>query len=279
MGSVAPSPKRRPSVLTVAGSDSSGGAGIQADLKTMEALGVFGQCAITALTAQNTCGVIGVEAASPEFVALQIKAVFEDIRPQAVKVGMLGSSDIACAVADELVVQKAENVVLDPVMVATSGASLSGDATVRAMCERLVPLAAVLTPNLPEAEALAGFEVRTRHDMERAAHAIVGGGARAVLVKGGHRGVSDGQGRESACDCLLEADGVPVWFESPFVVTPNTHGTGCTLSSAIASFLARGMDLRQAVGAAKAYVSGALEHDLCLGRGNGPLNHAWMGAE
>lgn len=255
-------------VVTIAGSDSSGGAGIQADIKTMTALGVYAESAITALTAQNTLGVQGVVPVDPAFVALQIDSVFDDIRPDAVKIGMLPTGDIASIVAASLRAHRAERVVLDPVMVATSGAALSEDAAVRALVRDLLPLADVITPNIPEAEVLAEGAIATRDDMVAAAHAIQAKGCKAVLVKGGH--LSD-----AADDVLLRADGSVTWFSQMRIDTSNTHGTGCTLSSAIAARLACGDSVVEAVAAAKAYVTGALSAGLDLGRGSGPMNHMW----
>jgi len=256
------------SALTIAGSDSSGGAGIQADIKTMSALGVFAQSAITALTAQNTTGVYGVHAVPPEFIAQQIEVVFDDIRPQAVKIGMLSEPEQVQAIAQTLQKVQADNIVLDPVMVATSGAELSSNASVDAMRKLLMPLACVVTPNIPEAQVLAGMDITSREQMEQAAHAILAAGAQAVLVKGGHLS-------ETADDYLLQADGTGTWLSAPRIATENTHGTGCTLSSAIASYLALGESLPDAVAKAKQYLTHALENDPQLGKGRGPLNHFW----
>lgn len=259
---------KRPSVVTIAGSDSSGGAGIQADLKTMEAQSVFGQSAIAALTAQNTLGVTGVLTVDPDFVVAQLDAIFADIVPQAVKIGMLSDPQVVRAVAQALVAHQACNIVLDPVMVATSGAELSTSDSVRALIDELFPLACVITPNLSEASVLAGFSIETKADMERAAQAIQAQGASAVLIKGGHLA-----GR--ADDFLVTATGTSYWFEGEVIKTHDTHGTGCSLSSAIASYLAKGYSLPFAVDAAKAYVAGALRNDIHLGHGSGPLNHSW----
>jgi hydroxymethylpyrimidine/phosphomethylpyrimidine kinase len=263
------------SALTIAGSDSSGGAGIQADIKAMMAQGVFAQSVITALTAQNTQGVYGILATPPEFVSAQLEAVFQDIRPDAVKVGMVSDPAVATAIAEGLRRFEAHNVVVDPVMVATSGAALSDDEAVHAVVRELFPLASLVTPNLTEASVLEGIatgaeprSIGTREDMVRAGKAILGLGCAAVLVKGGHVfGAAD--------DVLLTADGAEEWFSAERVDTDNTHGTGCTLSSAIAANLAKGCDVRTAVGEAKRYLTGALQHDPHLGHGNGPLNHAW----
>ena len=233
------------SVLTIAGSDSSGGAGIQADIKTIEAMGLFAQSAITALTAQNTTGVYGVHDVPPAFVSQQIDVVFDDIRPDAVKI------------------------VVDPVMVATSGSELASSEAVVALRQELIPLATVITPNMPEAEALFGERIATRGDQERAASAIARATSVAVLVKGGH-------GENDANDVLARPDGEVIWFEGQRVDTSNTHGTGCTLSSAIACGLAEGKSLEDAVSSAKAYITGALSAGLDLGKGSGPLEHMWQ---
>ena len=256
-------------VLSIAGSDSSGGAGIQADIKTIMAHGLFAETAITALTAQNTTGVFGVADVDPQFVEQQINVVFDDIRPAAVKIGMVSSPEIVHAIARALVRNDARNIVVDPVMVATSGSALIVGDAVRALVDELFPLADVVTPNLPEAEALCGFSVASEADAERAAIAIAqAGAAGAVLVKGGHSG-------EGADDLLRLPDGRFVWLHGARVDTRNTHGTGCTLSSAIACGLAKGLPTKEAVRQAKAYVAGALAAGLDLGRGSGPLNHAY----
>ncbi len=254
-------------VLSIAGSDSSGGAGIQADIKTIAAHGLFAETAITALTAQNTTGVTGVFEVDPAFVVAQIDAVFEDIRPDAVKIGMVASSGIIAAIADALERQGAQNVVLDPVMVATSGARLIDEDAVEALRTRLLPLATVATPNMPEAQVLCGMAVDGDATMERAARTLAEG-KQAVLVKGGHRS-------DAADDVLVEADGSVTWMRGPRIDTKNTHGTGCTLSSAIACGLAEGLDVVASVRRARAYVRGALAAGLDLGRGSGPLDHMW----
>ena len=266
------------SVLTIAGSDSSGGAGIQADIKTITAHGLFAQSAITALTAQNTTGVYGISEITPAFVAQQIDVVFDDIVPDAVKIGMVSSSAIIAAIADRLKARDARNIVLDPVMVATSGSSLVVGDAVKAMVACLFPLATVITPNIPEAEALCGFPVKSRNDMERAAERIAclveeagSISAPAILVKGGHE-LGDSS---DAADFLRLSDGRRVWILGRRFDNPNTHGTGCSLSSAIACGLARGADVESAVRDAKAYVAGAIAAGLDLGRGKGPLNHMW----
>ncbi len=251
--------------LTIAGSDSSGGAGIQADIKTMTANGVFATSAITALTAQNTTGVTDILEATPSFLAAELDAVFTDIFPDAVKIGMVSSAELITVIADKLRQYGARHIVVDPVMVATSGSKLLRDDAVGALTERLLPLAEVLTPNIPEAEILAGMSIESPTDMEAAARTISGKYGCAVLCKGGHD-LND-------ANDLLWKDGQARWFKGRRVDNPNTHGTGCTLSSAIASNLAKGYDLDQAVERAKAYISGALAAQLDLGRGRGPMNH------
>ena len=253
--------------LSIAGSDSSGGAGIQADLKTMTLNGVFAMSAVTALTAQNTTGVRAIMEVTPEFLRQQIDAVFEDIRPDAVKIGMVSSAGLIEAIAERLTFYGAQNVVVDPVMVATSGSSLLESGAVRALKELLLPLAAVATPNIPEAETLSGMTIRSERDMETAARAIGEELGCAVLVKGGHS-VSD------ANDLLWTVEGTR-WFRGRRIQNPNTHGTGCTLSSAIAANLAKGCAMDEAVGRAKEYISGALAAMLDLGHGRGPMDHAF----
>lgn len=251
--------------LTIAGSDSSGGAGIQADIKTMSALGVYAESVVTALTAQNTMGVQGVVATDPDFVFLQMESVFSDIYPNAVKIGMLPTAEVVHAVGQGLQRFDAQNVVLDPVMVATSGAALSEAPAVQSLFD-LLPQASVVTPNIPEAEVLSGMPIETKEDMLAAAKAIRSKGARAVLVKGGHLA-------EEADDVLLEANGAVTWLSAQRVETKNTHGTGCTLSSAIASYLAKGETLKHAVAFAKRYLTEAIQANPGLGKGNGPVNH------
>ncbi|MDY5595413.1 MAG: bifunctional hydroxymethylpyrimidine kinase/phosphomethylpyrimidine kinase [Oscillospiraceae bacterium] len=253
--------------LTIAGSDSSGGAGIQADIKTMTANGVYAMSAITALTAQNTTGVQGIFEVSPDFLAQQLDSIFTDIRPDAVKIGMVSSTGLIEVIARKLREYRAENIVVDPVMVATSGAKLISDDAIAALKEHLLPLATVLTPNIPETEVLSGMAVRTPDDMVAAAKAISEQYRCAVLCKGGHQ-LND-------ANDLLWRDGTSKWFNGKRIDNPNTHGTGCTLSSAIASNLAKGYDLDTSVQKAKAYISGALGAMLDLGRGSGPMNHAF----
>lgn len=251
--------------LTIAGSDSSGGAGIQADIKTMSALGIYAESVVTALTAQNTMGVQGVVATDPDFVLLQMESVFSDIRPNAVKIGMLPTAEVVRAVGQGLQRFGAQNVVLDPVMVATSGAALSEAPAVQVLFD-LLPQASVVTPNIPEAEVLSGIPIETKEDMLTAAKAIQSKRAQAVLVKGGHLA-------EEADDVLLEANGAVTWLSAQRVETKNTHGTGCTLSSAIASYLAKGETLKHAVAFAKRYLTEAIQANPGLGKGNGPVNH------
>jgi len=256
-------------ILTIAGSDSSGGAGIQADIKTIAAHHMYAMSAITALTAQNTTGVTGILDATPEFVAAEIDAVFADIRPDAVKIGMVSQVAIIEVIAARLREHKAENIVVDPVMVATSGSRLLAPDAIGALTGKLFPLATLLTPNIPEAELLTG-----RDDMLRAAEAIrqqiqaENGKVPALLLKGGHLS-------ESADD-LLDDNGSIRWFHAPRIDNPNTHGTGCTLSSAIACNLAKGLPLSDAVQNAKDYITGALKAGLNLGQGSGPLWHDWQ---
>ena len=253
--------------LSIAGSDPSGGAGIQADIKTMTANGVYAMTAVTALTAQNTTGVYGVMEVPPEFVASQLDCIFTDIYPDAVKIGMLSSGAIMKTVAEKLKEYKAKHIVLDPVMVATSGGSLMQDEGVCVMQEELFPLAELITPNMPETEVLTGMKVKDAGDMETAAAMLWEKFHCAVLIKGGHR-VND-------ANDFLYANGRGIWLEGKKIDTPNTHGTGCTLSSAIASNLALGYELEQSVRRAKGYISGALGYGLDLGRGAGPMNHAY----
>ena len=253
--------------LTIAGSDSSGGAGIQADIKTMTANGVFAMSAITALTAQNTTGVTGIMEVSPEFLKEQIDCIFTDIRPDAVKIGMVSSAELIRAIAEKLKEYQAENIVVDPVMVATSGAKLISDDAIGTLKEALLPMADILTPNIPEAEVLSGMEVKTEEDMVKAAEKISRTYHCAVLLKGGHQ-------LNDANDLLCRGE-EHRWFYGKRIDNPNTHGTGCTLSSAIASNLAKGFDMETAVERAKAYISGALGAMLDLGKGSGPMNHAF----
>ncbi len=252
-------------VLSIAGTDPTGGAGIQTDLKTIEAHGLYGMAAITVVIAQNTTGVFGMQAVSPELVAQQIDCVFEDIRPDAVKLGMLYSADIIHAVADRLRAHHAKNVVLDPVMISSSGHALSKPDVMQALQEEIFPLCTLVTPNLHETAAFCGRSVQTRADMEQAAQEIAAKTGGGVLVKGGHLAGS--------ADDLLYADGQMHWLPAPRIDNPNTHGTGCTLSSAIACNLAQGVSLLVSVKRAKRYLTACIQFGLDLGHGSGPLQH------
>lgn len=258
---------KRKTALTIAGSDSSGGAGIQADIKTMTMNGVYAMSAITALTAQNTTGVQGILESTPEFLKQQIDAVFEDIYPDAVKIGMVASSELIRIIADRLRHYDAKNIVVDPVMVATSGSSLMKTDAVQTLVEKLLPLATLVTPNIPEAQVLSGMDILTKEDMHTAAKKIGDSYGCAVLLKGGHS-IND-------ANDLLYANGEFSWFEGKRIDNPNTHGTGCTLSSAIASNLAKGYTLTESVQRSKDYISGALAAMLDLGQGSGPMDHAF----
>lgn len=253
--------------LSIAGSDSSGGAGIQADLKTMTMNGVYAMTAITALTAQNTTGVQGILESTPDFLRQQLDAVFEDIRPDAVKIGMVSSPLLIQTIAERLRFYQAQRIVLDPVMVATSGARLIQPEAIETLRRELLPLALVVTPNIPEAEILADCTIDGAAAMEEAARQIGQRYGCAVLLKGGHS-IND-------ANDLLYAEGQLRWFAGKRIQNPNTHGTGCTLSSAIAANLAKGFDLPTSVERAKAYLSGALAAMLDLGHGSGPMNHAY----
>ena len=251
--------------LTIAGSDSGGGAGIQADIKTMTMNGVFATCAITALTAQNTLGVTGIMDVSAEFLAKELDAVFTDIPPDALKIGMVSATSIIETIAEKLIEYKAKNIVLDPVMVATSGAKLISDDAIYALTEKLIPLATLITPNIPEAEVLADMKITSVEDMLSASKIISEKYSCAVLCKGGHS-LNDSND-------LLYSAGNYKWFNGKRIDNPNTHGTGCTLSSAIASNLAKGYDLETSIQRAKDYISGALNAMLDLGAGSGPMKH------
>jgi len=253
--------------LTIAGSDSSGGAGIQADIKTMISNGVYAMSAITALTAQNTTGVTAIMDVTPEFLGEQIDEIFTDIYPDAVKIGMVSASGLIEKIADKLIEYKAKNIVVDPVMVATSGAKLITDDAISTLKKKLLPIATVLTPNIPEGEVLSGMKIENENDMVEAAKFISEKFDCAVLMKGGHQ-IND-------ANDLLYRNGDYKWFTGKRIDNPNTHGTGCTLSSAIASNLAKGYDLDKAVLRAKDYISGALAAMLDLGKGSGPMNHAF----
>lgn len=255
-------------VLTIAGSDSSGGAGIQADLKTFCTNGVFGMSVITAITAQNTMGVFGVENISAQMVASQLDAVFCDIFPDAVKIGMVSSPEIIDVISQKLKEHGAKNIVLDPVMVSTSGAALITDDAYLSLTKKLIPMADVITPNIPEAQKLSGIQIKNESDM-RAAAKIIGDKFNVpVLLKGGH-------GLEDSNDLLYEDEEFTL-FKGKHIDNPNTHGTGCTLSSAIASNLAKGMPMKKAIEEAKEYITKAIAAGLDLGRGSGPLKHNFM---
>ncbi|MBQ2726705.1 MAG: bifunctional hydroxymethylpyrimidine kinase/phosphomethylpyrimidine kinase, partial [Clostridia bacterium] len=250
---------------TIAGSDCSGGAGIQADIKTMTMNGVYAMSAITALTAQNTTGVRAIQESTPDFLKQQIDTVFEDIFPDAVKIGMVSSGGLIRVIADRLKYHKAKNIVVDPVMIASSGSALMKSDAVKVMTEELLPIASLVTPNIPEAEVLTGTAIKNREDMLTAAKEISDSFGCAILLKGGHS-VND-------ANDLLYRDGEYRWFEGKRIENPNTHGTGCTLSSAIAANLAKGFTLDESVKRAKDYISGALAAMLDLGRGSGPMMH------
>ena len=253
--------------LTIAGSDCSGGAGIQADIKTMATNGVYAMSAITALTAQNTTGVTDIMEVTPEFLGQQMDSVFTDIRPDAVKIGMVASAPLISKIAEKLKEYEAENIVVDPVMVATSGARLISEDAIETLKAELFPLAKILTPNIPETEELTGMKITSAADMEAAAKKISETYHCAVLCKGGHK-LND-------ANDLLWSEGKGRWFSGKRIDNPNTHGTGCTLSSAIASNLAKGFDLETSVERAKDYISGALAAMLDLGKGSGPMDHGF----
>lgn len=256
------------SAISIAGSDSSGGAGIQADIKTMTMNGVYSSTAITALTAQNTTGVKSILSVDPDFLSDQIDSVFVDIFPDAVKIGMIPNADLIEVVAKKLMEYSAKNIVLDPVMVSTSGASLSEGGAIFAMKKCLIPISDLITPNIPEAEVLSGISIKDRDDMEKAAKAIGDEYNVACLLKGGHS-IND-------ANDLLYSDGKFKWFCSRRIENKNTHGTGCTLSSAIASNLAKGKSMEESIELAKVYIEKALESKLDMGKGSGPLDHMVM---
>ena len=260
--------KNMKTALTIAGSDSCGGAGIQADIKAMTMNGVYAMSAITALTAQNTTGVRAISEVTPEFLGQQLDAVFEDIFPDAVKIGMVASSELIRTIAEKLRFYHAKNIVVDPVMVATSGSALLKNDAIDTLTGELLPLAALVTPNIPEAEILSNLTIRTAEDMCAAAKKIGDTYSCAVLLKGGHS-VND------ANDLLYENNDFH-WFTGKRIQTENTHGTGCTLSSAIASNLAKGASLGESVQRAKEYISGALAAGLDLGKGSGPMLHCYL---
>ncbi len=251
--------------LTIAGSDCSGGAGIQADLKTMTMNGVYAMSAITALTAQNTTGVRAIQESTPEFLKQQLDAIFEDIFPDAVKIGMVSSTELIHVIVDRLRYFKANNIVVDPVMVATSGSSLMKNDAVKTLSEEILPIATLVTPNIPEAEILSGLTIKSKEDMLTTVNMIGNTYGCAVLLKGGHS-VND-------ANDLLYTGSEFIWFEGKRIINPNTHGTGCTLSSAIASNLAKGFDLIESVKRSKEYISAALSAQLNLGHGSGPMQH------
>ena len=252
-------------VLTIAGSDSSGGAGIQADIKTITAHKLYGMSAITALTAQNTMGVFAIMEVSPEFLGQQLDAVFQDIPPDAVKIGMVANSKLIEVIEDRLTRYRAKNIVVDPVMISTSGGKLLSDEAMDSLITRLLPLGTVITPNIPEGETLWGHPINTPEDMIEAAQFIHRKTKNAVLLKGGHL--------QSTANDLLFSESGPLWFTSDKVDNPNTHGTGCTLSSAIACNLANSNTLEDSIRKAKEYITGALKAQLNLGKGSGLLNH------
>lgn len=254
-------------VLTIAGSDCSGGAGIQADIKTIAAHKMYGMSAITALTAQNTTGVYAISDVDPSFVGQQIDCIFTDIRPDAVKIGMVSNSKIIEVIAEKLITYRVKNIVVDPVMISTSGSKLLSEEAMEAFITKLLPLGRVITPNIPEAEVLCGFKIYTEEDMIAAAQRIALMVSGSILIKGGHL-------KDAASD-LLYFDGKVHWFKSERVNNLNTHGTGCTLSSAIACELAAGNSLEQSIENAKAYITGALKAGLDLGNGSGPLDHTY----
>ena len=254
-------------VLSIAGSDSSGGAGIQADIKTMTMNGVYAMSAITALTAQNTVGVRSILETPPDFLKEQLDMVFEDIRPDAVKIGMVSSAKLIEVIVDRLSYYKAESIVVDPVMVATSGSELMKGNAVSVLMQKLLPIAALVTPNIPEAQTLANMKISNKEEMAKAAKYIGDNFGCAILLKGGHS-IND-------ANDLLYANGNYKWFSGKRINNPNTHGTGCTLSSAIASNLAKGYPLEESIQRAKDYISGALAAMLDLGAGSGPMNHAF----
>lgn len=253
--------------LTIAGSDSSGGAGIQADIKTMSSLKVYGMSAITALTAQNTQGVSGIMGVNPEFLADQIDSVFTDIFPDSVKIGMVSSTDLIKVIANKLQYYNAKKIVVDPVMIATSGSKLLQDEAIQTLKKYLFPLSVLLTPNIPEASILSGIHIENKYHMMEAAKIIGDEYNCAVLCKGGHS-IND-------ANDVLYNNGEYKWFMGKRIDNENTHGTGCTLSSAITSYLAHGNDLETSIELAKKYISGALRDMLDLGKGSGPLNHMW----
>jgi hydroxymethylpyrimidine/phosphomethylpyrimidine kinase len=254
-------------ILSIAGSDCSGGAGIQADIKTITAHKMYAMSVITALTAQNTTGVYGVFEATPDFVAQQMDAIFTDIVPDSVKIGMVSNKAIIEVIAEKLQQYDAKNIVLDPVMISTSGSKLLKEDAIETLISKLMPISSIITPNILEASCLCGFDIVTKEDMQKAAMNIAKGFGADLLIKGGHL--------KECSDDLLYTQGNFYWFEQPRLDNPNTHGTGCTLSSAIACNLAEGKDVKEAVALAKKYIIGAIGANLDLGNGSGPLNHCW----
>lgn len=254
-------------ILTIAGSDCSGGAGIQADLKTISAHKMYGMSVITALTAQNTTGVFGVMDVPPEFVEKQLDAVFTDIFPDAIKIGMVSNAQIIVAIAEKLSQYKAKNIILDPVMISTSGSKLLSDDAINVLIKKLFPLATIITPNIPEAESLSGVTIKNKDDMLFCSEILSKKYTNSILIKGGHL--------EDCSDDLLFENGKIHWFHQKKINNPNTHGTGCTLSSAIACNIANGYYMSDSIFKAKQYITGALNANLDLGKGNGPLNHCY----
>ncbi|MDF2543515.1 MAG: phosphomethylpyrimidine kinase [Herbinix sp.] len=254
-------------ILSIAGSDCSGGAGIQADIKTITAHKMYGMTVITALTAQNTTGVTGVLPVSKDFVGMQLDSVFTDIVPDVVKIGMVSQKEIIDMIADKLIQYQVKKIVLDPVMISTSGSRLLQEDAMDALINKLMPLATIITPNIPEAECLCGYTVKTKEQMQQAAKDIGKRYHGSILIKGGHL--------EECSDDLLYSEGTFHWYEQETIKNPNTHGTGCTLSSAIACNMAEGIAIKNCIRNAKNYITGALMANLDLGAGRGPLNHSW----
>ncbi|MCC3358585.1 bifunctional hydroxymethylpyrimidine kinase/phosphomethylpyrimidine kinase [Bacillus sp. REN16] len=254
-------------VLTIAGSDCSGGAGIQADIKTITAHKMYAMSAITALTAQNTTGVYGVLDSTPEFIGQQLECIMTDIFPDSVKIGMVSSPEIIHTIVEKLEEYEPANIVVDPVMISTSGSKLLSDSAMDALITRLFPLATIITPNIHEAETLCGMEIHTKEDMQVAAQKLSETYNGAILIKGGHL--------EDTADDLLYNDGIFTWYPGDRIDNPNSHGTGCTLSSAIACNLAAGLDIKSSIHESKRYITGALGAGLDLGKGSGPLNHCY----
>ncbi|WP_019242137.1 MULTISPECIES: bifunctional hydroxymethylpyrimidine kinase/phosphomethylpyrimidine kinase [Bacillus] len=254
-------------VLSIAGSDCSGGAGIQADIKTITAHNMYAMSAITALTAQNTTGVYAVQEATPEFVGQQLDCIMKDIFPDSVKIGMVSSPDIIQVIVDKLIDYRPNHIVVDPVMISTSGSKLLNEDAMDMLITKLIPLASLITPNIPEAECLSGMVIHNKEDMQKVALNIAENYKGHILIKGGHL--------EETADDLLYSDGQFTWFPSVKIDNSNTHGTGCTLSSAIACHLADGCDMKTSIQKAKQYITGALLDQLNLGAGNGPLNHCY----